>query len=114
MHAATATRVTTYAATITIEGRTIVLAGDVDVRSTMRVRAALHDLLSLHQHVVVDLSEVSSVDTTALRVLAAASMRAARGGRHVSLRGCNGAVRRLLHLTHLIRLVDLDREPVPA
>ena len=96
------------------DGPAIVLAGDFDVRSTWQVRSALYDHLATHHDVVVDMTDVASVDVTALRVLAAASHQAGREGQHVSLRGCNGAVRRLLHMTHLIRLVDVERQAVPA
>ena len=99
---------------ITTDGGTVVLAGHFDVRSTMEVRAALYDNLALHDDVVVDLTDVLTVDVTALRVLAAASHHALDHGRHVTLRGCNGAVRRLLHLTHLIRAVDVDRVAATA
>ncbi len=97
---------------ITIDGPMLALAGDFDVRCTMEVRTALYDRLAEHDDVVVDLTDVTTVDVTALRVLAAASHFALDRGRHVTLRGCNGAVRRLLHLTHLIRAVDVERELV--
>ncbi len=94
---------------ITTDGPTLLLAGDFDVRSTQEVRTALHAALAHHDHVVVDLRGVESVDVIALKVLAAASRQAVRDGHHVTLRGCNGAVRRLLHLTHLIRVVEVER-----
>lgn len=96
------------------DGPTLTLAGDFDVRSTWEVRLAVHDAMAAHDHVVVDLTEVASVDVTALKVLAAASRQAARDGGHLTLRGCNGAVRRLLHMTHLIRLVEVERVAVSA
>ncbi|GAA5148820.1 hypothetical protein GCM10023340_23210 [Nocardioides marinquilinus] len=94
---------------VTVDGSTLVLEGDFDVRSTWQVRGVLYDLLADHDRVVVDLTGVASIDVTALRVLAAASRQASRRGQHVRLRGCNGAVRRLLHLTHLIRVVEVER-----
>ena len=99
---------------IVTDGPTLVLAGDFDVRSTFAVRTALYDHLVVHDDVVVDLSDVTSVDVTALKVLAVASRTALRDGQHLRLRGCNGAVRRLLHLTHLIRLVEVERQAVSA
>jgi len=98
------------------DGPTLVLSGDFDVRSTMEVRAAIYDHLSaLHeQEVVIDLSGVDSVDLTALKVLAYATREAARAGHHLVLRGCGPAVRRLLHMSRLIRVVELEREAATA
>ena len=96
------------------DGPLVLLAGDFDVRSTWQVRTAVHAALAAHDHVVVDLTGVGSVDVVALRVLAAASRQASRDDRRLTLRGCNGAVRRLLHLTHLIRVVAVERHAVSA
>jgi anti-anti-sigma factor len=92
------------------DGPVLVLGGALDVRSTMEVRNAVYDLLaSVDGDVVVDLSEVDNVDVTALKVLAVASRQAVREGHHLTLRGCPPQVRRMLLLTHLNRLVELDR-----
>lgn len=99
---------------IVVEPQLLLLAGHFDVRNTCQVRTAVYDALERHGSVVIDLSDVVSVDVTALKVLAVASRYAAQHGGQVTLRGCNGAVRRLLHLTHLIRLVEVERHPVPA
>ncbi|HWJ08637.1 MAG TPA: STAS domain-containing protein [Nocardioides sp.] len=100
-------------------GAVLVLAGDLDVRSTSEIRAALDEHLRVHGsatdgRVLVDLSDVTSIDETALKVLAAASRRARRRGGAVVLRGGAPAVRRMLHLTHLVRLFELERLPIPA
>ena len=69
------------------DGTTLVLAGEFDVRSTMEVRNAIYEHLDGCDHdLVVDLSEVTSVDVTALKVLAAATHHAERRGRHLTLR----------------------------
>ncbi|HWJ81352.1 MAG TPA: STAS domain-containing protein [Nocardioides sp.] len=106
---------------ITRNGPTLVLAGDFDVRSTGEVRNAIYDHLDgdyVSEHpehaVAIDLSGVDHVDLTALRVIAAASRVAAQSGRRVVLRGACPAVRRMLHLSHLIRVVELEREPISA
>ncbi|WP_370289946.1 STAS domain-containing protein [Nocardioides sp.] len=91
------------------DGAVVMLHGDFDARSTHEVRDVVYDTLDRHRAVVVDLSDVRAVDVTALRLLAAATFVAHRAERRVTLRGCNGSVRRLLHRTHLIRLVHLDR-----
>jgi len=100
---------------IVTDGARLVLSGAFDVRSTGEVRKAINDHLDAGNHdVVVDLTHVDAVDLTALKVLAFATRRAARLGRHLTLRGCGPAVRRLLHLSHLIRVVEVERESATA
>jgi anti-anti-sigma factor len=95
---------------VAMDGPTLVLSGDFDVRSTSEVREALNDRLERYDgDITVDLHGVQSVDLTALRVLAAASRRAVRTGHHVVLAGATPAVLRMLHISHLIKLVELDR-----
>jgi anti-anti-sigma factor len=97
------------------DGRTLVLSGDFDVRSTMEVRTALHEHLHRDdEDLVVDLSEVYSLDLTAARVLAYATLEASRSGHHLRLRGCGPAVRRMLHISRLARMVEVDREAATA
>ncbi len=98
---------------ITTDGRILVLCGGFDVRSTAEVRNAIDEhLRSFAGDVTLDITRVDTVDVTALKVIAAASRRANRARRHLLLRGACPAVRRMLHLTHLIRVVELEREPV--
>ncbi len=95
------------------------VSGDLDVRSTAKLRAAVHAHVrsrgeDLTAPVVIDISDVRSVDATALKVIAVASREAQRHGVRLVLRGACPAVRRMLHLTHLIRLIEVEREPIPA
>jgi anti-anti-sigma factor len=100
---------------IVSDGPTIVLSGDFDVRSTWEVRDALRDRLDGRERdIVVDLTEVTAMDLTAARVLAYASREAGRSGNHVTLRGCGPAVRRMLHLSRLMRFVDVERAAATA
>ena len=97
----------------------LVIGGDLDVRSTGELRAAVHDHIrrcgiDRISPVVIDVSAVRSIDATALKVLAMASHQAHQYGVRLVLRGARPAVRRMLHLTRLIRLIELEREPVPA
>jgi anti-anti-sigma factor len=97
------------------EGRTLVLTGDFDVRSTMEVRTAIHEhLYGADQDLVIDLSGVGTLDSTAARVLAYATLEAGRSGQHLRLRGCGPAVRRMLHLTRLARFVEVERAAATA
>lgn len=88
------------------------LSGSLDARSTPEMRTALQRLLDVPGRVVVlDLGAVTSADVVALRVIAAASrLSALRGGR-VVLRGVPDAVRRLLTVSRLARLVEIERIP---
>ena len=63
---------------------------------------------------VVDLSDVNAIDVTALKVLAVATRAASRDGHHLTLRGCGPSVRRMLHLSRLIRVVEVERQAVGA
>ncbi|HEX5860770.1 MAG TPA: STAS domain-containing protein [Nocardioides sp.] len=100
---------------IVIDGARLVLSGAFDVRSTREVRTAIDDHFAAREEdLVVDLTEVDSIDLTALKVLAAATRRAGRLGHHLVLRGCGPAVRRLLHLSRLIRFVEVERTTAPA
>jgi anti-anti-sigma factor len=100
---------------IVIDGHTLVLSGDFDVRSTMEVRTAIYDALNrFEDDVVVDLTGVHAIDHTAARVLAYATLEASRSGHHLRLRGCGPAVRRMLHLTRLARFVEVDRAAASA
>ncbi|MFC6286603.1 STAS domain-containing protein [Nocardioides sp. GCM10027113] len=102
-------------AELMVDGSTLVLCGDLDVRSTPEVRTALYDLLaSCEGDVAVDLTGVTAIDLTALKVLAMATREAGHEGRHLVLRGCGPAVRRMLHLSRLIRLVEVDRAAATA
>ncbi|MBB6629219.1 STAS domain-containing protein [Nocardioides sp. KIGAM211] len=100
---------------IMTDGATLVLSGDFDVRSTWEVRNALYEHLEGHdEDVVIDMTDVNAVDVTALKVLAVATRQAVRAGHHLTLRGCSPAVRRMLHLSRLIRVLEVERQAVSA
>jgi len=100
---------------IMADGPTLVLSGDFDVRSTWEVRNAIYERLRGHeQDVVIDLSGVDAIDVTAVKVLAYASREALRSGHHLTLRGCGPSVRRMLHLSHMIRFVEVERVAATA
>jgi anti-anti-sigma factor len=97
------------------DGHALLLSGDFDVRSTMEVRSAIHEHLDgFEQDLVVDLTGVTTLDVTAARVLAYASLEAGRSGHHLRLRGCGPAVRRMLQLSRLARFIEVERAAATA
>ena len=83
--------------------------GDLDAARVPRVRALLEDAVGLRpQQLVVDLSGCSFLDSSGLTVLLDAHRRLARVGAVLTLRGCSPRVLRLLSLTGLQRVFDLE------
>jgi anti-anti-sigma factor len=100
---------------ITFDGSTLALHGDFDVRSTFQVRNAIYERLEGHeQDVVVDMSEVETIDVTALRVLAVATRQATRSGHRLTLRNCGPSVRRMMHLSRLAHSFEVERAAASA
>ncbi|HEY3528685.1 MAG TPA: STAS domain-containing protein [Nocardioides sp.] len=97
------------------DGQTLWLSGDFDVRSTMEVRSAIHEHLDgVERDLTVDLSDVHTLDVTAARVLAYASIEANRSGSHLRVRNCGPAVRRMLQLSRLARFIEVERAAATA
>ncbi|QIK75920.1 STAS domain-containing protein [Nocardioides piscis] len=100
---------------ITTDGPTLVLHGDFDVRSTFLVRNAIYEQFEGHERdVVLDMADVDTIDLTALRVLAVATLRAAQSGHHLTLRNCRPAVRRMIHLARFAHSVEVERAAATA
>ncbi len=100
----------------TTEGPVLRLSGDLDVRSTGEVRNAVYDHLRSNDAgaITIDLTEVETIDLTALKLLAVASRFALSSGQRIVLRGACPAVRRMLHLSHLVRFFEIERDAIPA
>jgi anti-anti-sigma factor len=95
---------------VTMDSERVVLTGCLDGRSVEHVRSALHWAIDESSgNLVVDLSDVEYIDAVGLGVLAAAHRRIERDGRHLVLSGCRPAVRRMLSVTRLTRVLHLDR-----
>ena len=97
------------------DGPTLVLEGAFDVRSTSEVRYALYGhLAGPYEDVVVDVSGVTAVDITALRLLAVATRHAWLTGRHLTVRNPSAAVRRAMHLARLAHAIEVERAAATA
>ena len=85
------------------------VAGDLDVAAVPRMREQLHAALADRPaRLVVDLTQCGFVDASALAMLLDVHRRAWRYGGVLTLRGCSPRVLRLLSLTGLRRVFDLE------
>ncbi|MDZ5662513.1 STAS domain-containing protein [Nocardioides sp. zg-1308] len=97
------------------DGHTLVLQGDFDVRSTWEVRNAIYERIDvLDDDVVIDMTAVSAIDATALRLLAVATRHAWLSGHHLTVRNPGPAVRRMAHLTRLAHAIEVERVAATA
>jgi len=97
------------------DGHTLVLQGDFDVRSTWEVRAAIYERLNFYDDdVVLDMTDVATIDATALRLLAVATRHAWLTGHHLTVRNPGPAVRRMAHLTRLAHAIEVERVAATA
>lgn len=85
------------------------VCGDLDLATVARMRERLENAMAARpQHLVVDLSACAFVDASALAMLLEAHRRTCRSGGVLTLRGCSPRVLRLLSLTGLRRVFDLE------
>ena len=97
------------------DGRVLVLHGAFDVRSTWEVRNAIYECIDvLDDDVVIDMTDVSTIDATALRLLAVATRHAWLSGHHLVVRNPAPAVRRMAHLTRLAHAIEVERVAATA
>ena len=86
------------------------LGTHLDVRNVSQVRATLHAAIERAAgDVVVDLRGLEMIDAAGLGMLTAAHLRAERAGNRLVLRNCSNEIRRVLAVTHLNRVLHIDR-----
>ena len=74
----------------------VALSGLLDARRAADTRRRLYERIDgADGDVVVDLTDVETMDATVMTVLAAAALKLRKAGRHVVLRGCPPTLRRL-------------------
>jgi anti-sigma B factor antagonist len=91
-------------AVIDVIGRMVLTEGEID--SLLRDRVA--DLIAEgHRHIVVNLSQVTQVDTSGLKQLLAAHLAVTRLGAHLRLAHPTKRIRDLLGITRLNTLFEI-------
>jgi len=91
------------------------LHGELDLATAPRLRRALGALLDTRPSaLVVDLSDLTFVDTSGVRVVRAACIQAGLEGCSFTLRWPTRAVRKMLSLTGVDRLLDIEDRPSVA
>ncbi len=93
-----------------VEGGHAVLrvAGQLDLQSVPALRTALVELVDgAHPQVIVDLTELTFIDSTGLGVLAAATRRAQANGARLCVSGAQERVSALIRRTGLERYLPL-------
>jgi len=88
---------------------TVVLAGEIDLESSPRLREALLAIAgSGETRVVVDMTHVTFMDSTGLSALVGPLKRFRRAGGEITLRSPTRAVRKVLEITGLHRVFRVD------
>ncbi len=101
----------------TDEGTTRVVAvrGELDLHTAPRLRARLHDAIGAgHTDLVVDLPDLSFIDSTGISVLVDAMKQAGRHDGRLVLRAPTPWTRRVLEIAGLLELFGLDGQPPPT
>lgn len=96
-----------------LDGSAVVsVVGDVDLASAAQLGEALGAALRHSSHLVVDVTDMTFIDSSGLSVLVQAHRRAAEAGGTLTLRHPSLTLRRLLAITRLetVLLVE-DGEP---
>jgi anti-sigma B factor antagonist len=93
------------------QGLTVVkISGEIDVFTSPRLREMLLDIIdSGASHLVVDLSEVTFLDSTGLGVLVGIYHRLRARDGSMSFMGANDRVRRVFHVTQLTKIFVLHQ-----
>ncbi len=88
-------------------GPTVVVAGEIDIATSPRLRACLEELAD-EGVVAVDLAGVAFVESSGIAVLVAEHKRRVADGAQLVITGSSPLTRRVFELTGVDRLLDLD------
>ena len=84
----------------------LAVSGDLDIATSVKVEECLGDGDALRGTVVIDLSQVTFLDSTGLRALWTLRQRIATVGGQMQLREPSDAVRRVLRTTKLDKVFE--------
>jgi anti-sigma B factor antagonist len=87
----------------------VVAAGEIDIATVAQLRERLFELADTGQSIVIDLSQVSFVDSAGLGALVGAAKRAAAHGATLHVVGARPQIRQLFRVTGLEGRVPLAR-----
>ena len=88
---------------------TVVLTGEIDIATSRRVREALIAISNSGENkVVVDMTNVTFMDSTGLAALVGPLKRFRSMNGQIVLRGPTGSVRKVLELTGLTRVFTIE------
>lgn len=78
------------------------VSGEIDLYTAPQFKRALADTIDDgHRHIVVNLKQVSYMDSSGFGTLLGATKRVRPEGGSVNLVGCNDAIHRMLRITRL-------------
>ena len=106
----------TFSATVDeTDGCAVVsLCGELDLASAPELRACLESLLEGGAHsVVIDLEGLAFCDSTGISALVRAVNQARRGGRRLVLRRPRPGVRRVLEITGVTSVLEIEELSAP-
>jgi anti-sigma B factor antagonist len=87
----------------------VAAAGEIDISTVTRLRERLFEIATSGQPLVVDLGQVSFIDSVGLSVLVGTANRAATHGSSLQVACAPPKIRQLLRLTGLDRRIALPR-----
>jgi anti-anti-sigma factor len=88
-------------------GDAVVLSGEIDLAAREALHQCLDRVEAPHGRLVVDLTEVSFIDSSGIEALCSARRRVAREGGTVVLRGPSAIVLRALEVTGVAPLFEI-------
>lgn len=90
---------------------TVEATGELDAASSKELERVLTEVLADNQDIAVDLTRVTFIDSSGLRVVTAAARDAEASGATLVVSGASTAVRRIFEITGLGGLLSIPPEP---